>query len=213
MDSSDTAYQHGVHIKIEPTREEDVVNSPLLRLDGQGIPAIIAPNAQITFDTLKANLRFDSPALRAFTGFLAHVGGSWAFKEGTTLSDVTIDVPKNMPYPEGIADELYLGCALASTDGKPLSETKSATCSLVSTSFNTGFKLENKAGKINGTQNGTLPVLVARVAGTVTDRAIAGMRWRFHDWHDAVLQKGVVGADGVLRIPSDLPVWYVELTR
>ncbi len=134
-------------------------------------------------------------------------------RSGTTLSDVHIAVPKDMPYPEGIADEQYIGFALYSTDGKPLHETKTAACSLVSTSFNTDFKLANDHGKINGTNAGHLPVLTARVGGTITDPALAGMHWEFHDWSGAILATGTIAADGVLKIPNEQPVWYVALSR
>jgi len=208
-----TTYQYGVRLSIDPKREDDDVKGPYLRLDGASVPAVIKPNDQITFDTLKANLQFDAPAMRAFTGFLAHIGGRWTSRLGTTLSDVQFSVPKDMPYPEGIADEQYVGFALYSTDGKSLNESKSAACSLVSTSFNTGFKLKNDHGNISGSNAGTLPVLTARVGGTITDTAIAGMKWEFHTWSGSVLAKGTIAADGVLKIPSDQPVWYVSLTR
>ena len=207
-----TTYQYGVRIRIDPTREDDEVKGPILRLDGAYSPAVLKPTAQVTFDTLRGGLGFDAPGLAAFTGFFAKFGDSMSFTTaGATLSGVSITVPPEMPYPEGIAEEKYLGFALYSTDGKPLAEATAISCSLVSTSFNTGFKW----GPVNHGQTvgGTLPVQVARVAGTVTAKALAGMTYTFRDWHDQRIGGGTVGTDGALRIPSDQPIWYVALTR
>ncbi len=207
-----TTYQYGVRLVIDPTREDDAVDGPYIRLDGAGSPAIIRPNNQICFETLKGGLTFDAPEFAAFTGFFNHFGSSMTFPgSGVTLSGVTVDVPAAMPYPEGIAEEKYLGFSLYSTDQQPLATSKAVSCSLVSTSFNTGFKW----GAVNNgkTEGGTLPVQVARVAATVTAKALAGMTYSLRDWHDQEIGTGTVGADGALTITSSKPIWYVALTR
>jgi hypothetical protein len=63
------------------------------------------------------------------------------------------------------------------------------------------------------TDYGKAPVLVTRVGGTVTAPALAGMRWRMIDFNQRVLAEGAVGADGILRVPADRPVWVAELER
>jgi len=52
-----------------------------------------------------------------------------------------------------------------------------------------------------------------RAGATVTAPALAGMRWRMVDFDERTLAEGVVGADGVLTIPADQPVWLTELDR
>jgi len=207
-----TTYQHGVRILIDPKREDDEVKGPYIRLDGEGSPAVIKPNEQITFDTLRGGLTFNAPGVAAFTGFQAHFGDTLDFSaSGTVLKGVQVVVPPGMPYADGLAEERYIGFALYSTDGKPLAESKAMSCSLVCSSFNTGFKLgQDNDGKPIA---GTLPVLVARVAGTVVSKALAGAAYTLRDWHNQPIGKGTVGADGALAIPADKPVWVVELTR
>jgi len=39
------------------------------------------------------------------------------------------------------------------------------------------------------------------------------MRYRITNLHERVLAGGVIGADGVLRVPEHRPVWVAELTR
>jgi hypothetical protein len=93
--------------------------------------------------------------------------------------------------------------------------------SLVSTSFNTGFRLDhdklrhefvwgrNIGAKIDG---GRSPVLVARVGALVDMPMLDGMRYSMKDWHFNTLDEGAV-ENGVLRISAGKPVFFVELTR
>lgn len=87
----------------------------------------------------------------------------------------------------------------------------------MSTSFNTGFTMGTgdslSAYKPpTGTEAGEAPVLVARVAATAQSPALDGMRYTLIDWHMNEIGSGVV-ADGALAIPSDQPMFCVELSR
>jgi hypothetical protein len=104
---------------------------------------------------------------------------------------------------------LYVNFALYSTDGSPLDKASKISLSLVSTSFNTGFSLGT--GK-NPHKAGDLPVLVARVGGTVKAPALEGMRYTLRDWHLKDIGTGVV-QNGTFTLPSDKPVFFVEFTR
>jgi hypothetical protein len=105
-------------------------------------------------------------------------------------------------------------------DGKPLAETRRATISLVSTSFNTSFDMARKPfdvwnakdAKRTPTKAGKLPVLVVRVGGEIESPALTGMTYTFRDWHLKPLHTGKI-QDTTLRIPANLPIFYVELTR
>ncbi len=212
MDMLQTVYEHGVRIEIDPTRTEDKVVGPVVTFEQRKTHNPYTPTDEITFDWKKGHLRFDSPGAVAFTGLLANYGPRVRFDAGVTLSDVSVHNPEGIFDPVG-PDEKYISFALHSTDGKPLDECRSASLSLVSTSFNTGFQLGNKAKGVERTVRGTLPVLVARVAGTVQADALAGMRYRMLDWHMEEIGAGRVGSDGTLRVPNDKPVFAVELTR
>lgn len=213
-----TTYKQGVRLLIDPTREDDEVRGPMVRYDAESHPTQIAPTDQIAYDTRRGGLTFDAPGGAAFAGFMSRFGDTLRFPNaGVELRDVVINVPADMPYPEDLVEDRYIAFGLIAEDGKPLAATRSATLSLVSTSFNSGFVhtldgggKELHDGKAKG---GGWPVLVARVAGTVASPAIAGMRYRFLDWHMQALASGTVGNDGLLRIPNTLPVWQVALER
>lgn len=184
-------------------------------------PCPIRPTDEIAYDWHHGNLQLDSAAAASFVGFygaLQHPEDGVRFeKAGVTLRDVSVRNPDGIAYPVE-EDERYIGFSLTSTDGMPLSECDNAIVSLVSTSFNTGFELdtgESKVKEFAGAQvakGGDLPVLVARVAGTIECAAIDGMTYRMVDFEQRELATGMV-EDESLAIPADQPVWFIELTR
>ena len=212
MDMLQTVYQHGGRIEIDPTREDDEVIGPVVKFADRNQHNPYTPTKQITFDWKKGFLRLDAPAAVAFAGLMANVGEAVSFDAGVTLRDVRIRHPEGI-YERVGDDEKYIAFALVSRDGKPLAACGQATLSLVSTSFNTGFRLADPAGGGRRTVAGTTPVLVARVGGVVRARALAGMRYELLDWHMGRIGSGQVGEDGVLEVPADKPVFCVQLTR
>jgi hypothetical protein len=131
------------------------------------------------------------------------------------LRDVRVVNPPDMPYPVR-EDARYITFALASTDGAPLGECERAVLSLVSTGFNTGYRLESARAADGRTPDvaepGTLPVLVARVSAQIAGEAIDGMRYTLYDYEMNVIRRGVV-RNGVLDISAADPVFFVELQR
>lgn len=206
-----TTYAHGVRMLIDPTRETDEVVGPTIDPMAQGLPNIIRSTPEITFNVAKGGLILDSPSAAGFTGFLANFPAPLVFRSGIVLENAKVSVPKNMPYPEGIAEEKYLSFMVVSQDGLPLAQTRKATLSLKSTSFNTGFKMLLRPDSLSN--GGELPVLEARPSATVRGQALSGMSCRFLDWHFRPVSEGKVGPGGRLFIPSDKDVWVVELTR
>ncbi len=217
-----TTYRYGARLLIDPSREDDVVTGPTYK------PRVyelcpIAPTDEIAYDWQRGNLRFDAPEVAMFTGFFAHLKtpSTHFAKSVVTLSQVEVVNPAGTPYPVS-ADEKYIEFCLASADDKPLAESRRATLSLVSTSFNTGFKLDltkltREFGWFLNTgatvSTGTAPVLVSRVGAAVTAPALAGMRYTMRDWLLAVIGTGTVPATGRLRVPAENPIFMVELTR
>jgi len=211
MDMLPTTYQYGVRIQIDPAREETEVIGPVVKGADYFTHNPYTPTPEITFDWKKGYLVMDSPSAVAWTGLLAQYGSDQVrFANGATLSDVKIVNPEGIYDPVG-DDEKYVAFALYSEDGKPLAETKKACLSLVSTSFNTGFKLGGDEGA-KSTVRGDLPVLVARVGATVACPALAGMKYTLRDWHMEPIGEGTVEG-GTLVIPAEKSVWVVELTR
>ena len=189
---------------VDPAREDDAVEGPVVKLGSLGYPTPLRPTDEITFDWNRGNLVFDAPGVAQFTGFLAQHGPKVEFENGVVLSDVTIRNDEGIPYPVG-EDEQYISFCLTSEDGKPLAETSRAMLSLVSTSFNTGLDVPARKW-------GSLPVLYARVGGTITAPALDGMRYTLRDWHMREIGKGIV-KNATLKISADLPVFTVEMER
>jgi hypothetical protein len=211
-----TVYQHGVRIRIDPTREDDEVIGPVVRFEDRHTHNPYTPTEQIVFDWKKGYLKFDAPSAVAFTGLMANVGDTITFDHGVTLSDVEIHHPEGFADPV-TEDEKYIAFALHALDSKPLRESNRVSLSIVSTSFNSGFKMGTDPAPSpykppTGTVGGEAPVLVARVAATLTSPAIDGMQYTLFNWRLEPIGSGVI-ADGRLHVPADQPVFFVVLTR
>lgn len=212
MDMLPTTYQHGVRIEIDPTRDDDTVVGPVVKGADYNTHNPYTPTDAITFDWKQGFLKMDAPAAMAWTGFLGKVGEHVVFTDGSRLDSVTFNNDENI-YEAMTPEEGYLAFAAYSEDGLPLAQSKQAAVSLVSTSFNDGFRIEQKEDGTRQVHGGKLPVRHVRVGGTFRSAAIAGMRFTLRDWHLDNLGEGTVGADGVLVIPGDKPVWFIELRR
>lgn len=204
-----TAYQHGVRLRIDLSRDEDTVEGPVVSFADRMKHNPYTPTPQITFDWKKGYLRLDSPAAVAWTGLLGKHGDELTFANGITVSNVAIRNDEGLADPMS-DDEKYIAFALASDDGRPLAETKRATLSLVSTSFNTGFKLLMMPQRLS--TSGTGPVLHARVGATIGGKVLAGMSYRLVDFNGREIGKGQV-VENAIKVPNDQPVWIIELTR
>ncbi len=224
LDMLQTVYQYGARLLIDPTREDDEVRGPVVRIEDRFSHNPYTPTPEIRIDWNSGNIVFDAPGAAVFTGFLPKVGGKQVFANGVTLSDIAIDNPAGI-YDPVTAEEGYISFALHSEDGKPLAACKQAAVVLVSTSFNSGFSMAKSdfertgatdsplyASAGEGRKNGGLPVLVSRVAGTVTSKAIDGMHYTMYDWTMRSLGEGTV-AGGTLRVPNDKPVFIIRLQR
>ncbi len=224
LDMLQTVYQYGARVLIDPTREDNEVRGPVVKIEDRYSHNPYTPTKQISIDWKLGNIVFDAPGAAAFTGFLPKVGGKHTFANGVTLSDVSFVSPPGSYDPVTDA-EGYLAFALHSEDGKPLATCHTAALVLVSTSYNTGFKLAKSDFEQTGStasplyataganrHNGSLPVLVTRVAGTVASPAIDGMAYTMYDWTMQPIGEGRV-AGGKLSVPNDKPVFIIRLKR
>jgi pimeloyl-ACP methyl ester carboxylesterase len=210
LDMVYTAYQYGLRIKIDPTREQDEVIGPVVSIQDRSTHNPYTPTGQITFDWKKGYLMMDAPAAVAWTGLLANYGDQVRFNSGVVLRNVTLENPQGI-YDPVREDERYIAFALDSMDGKPLLECQRASLSLVSTSFNSGFSLAPN-GDPEGGESGHLPVLKVAVGATVDCPALDGCRYTFRDWHMNPIGSGVV-RNGQLDVPADADIFVVELER
>jgi len=214
-----TTYRHGTRMICDTSRWEDSVSGPVLTR-GQYEPNPFRPNDQITYNWRKGYLMFDAPGTATFTGFFATYGGPVVFKNGVKLSNVKVINPPGIAYPVG-DNELYVSFSLTARDGLPLDKTKNAIISLVSTSFNKDFKLDESKivneyvwqGNPGATVSvGTGPQQIVRAGATITAPALTGMKYVMRDWFMKPIGQGAI-AKGEIRIPADKPVYMVELSR
>ncbi len=215
LDMLQTTYEYGVRIFIDPTRDDDEVIGPVVRFEDRNTHNPYRPTNQILFDWKKGYLSKDAPTGVAWTGMLAHYGEQVTFNHGVTLRNVVINNPEGIFQPVR-EDEKYIAFSLYATDGQPLENAKSASLSLVSTSFNTGFRLGdtvvNPYRPPQGTVGGRFPVLVARVGATIEAPALDGMSYTLRDWHMKEIGRGRV-ENGVFTLSSEQPVFVVEFER
>jgi hypothetical protein len=209
-----TAFRHGLRMSVDPTQAKTTVEGPLVypRVH-EGNP--MRPTPEIEWDWRRSHLKLDAPTAAAYTGFFAQHGGPLRFSSGLALDNISIHNPPDAPYPVG-PDENFFSFGAVALDGKPLEESASIEISLVSTSFNTGahYNPENVArGKQwEGAKQGTAPVLVSRVGGTLRGDWLDGMRYRFLDWHLNEIATGVVKGSS-LDIPNNIPVFLIRLEK
>ncbi len=213
MDMLPTTYQHGLRIHIDPTRDDDAVIGPVVKGADYLTHNPYTPTEQVTFDWKQGFLSMQAPAALAWTGFLGNIDGEHiAFADGSRLDRVIFANDEGI-YEAMTPEEGYLAFCAYSEDGLPLAQSRHAAVSLVSTSFNDGFRIERKDDGSIQVHGGGLPVRHARVGGVFTSPAIAGMRYTLRDWHLDSLGEGTVGADGAMMIPADQPLWFIELRR
>jgi len=205
LDMLQTAYQYGSRLVIDPTRADDEVRGPVVRFADRNTHNPYTPTTQIDFDWKKGHLKIDSPFASAFTGSLDESAEFAA--SGVRLADVNIIDPPGTAEP--IAAKNFVTFSLYATDGNPLATARTASLLLVSTSFNTGFALDEKGWAKNG---GSTPILVSRVGATIQSPVLVGMRYQFLDWNLKALGDGLI-SDGTLRVPGELPIFLVNLSR
>jgi hypothetical protein len=214
MDMLYTTYQYGVRIAIDPTREHDHVDGPVVRFADRHTHNPYTPTSQITFDWRRGSLQMDSPSATFWTGLLARHGDELKFANApVTVRNVTLNNPPGIFSPVS-GDEKYIAFAMQSLDGQSIERAARWSISLVSTSFNSGFSvqgvdLDNKIKSVRG----DLPVLVTRVGAEVESPALAGAEYVMLDWSFDPIARGSIGADGRLTIPVDKPVFVIELSR
>lgn len=224
-----TTYRYGSRVVVDPGREDDEVEGHTIRPNVfESNP--VKPNDAITYDWRRGFVTMDAPGVASYTGFFGEYGApTVAFGNGVKFTDITFDNPERIAYPV-TPEEGYCSITLASCDGKPLAGTRRAVLVPVSTSFNTGYRLDltksNQGRQSAGPKDcppqehwgawlengGEEPVLVVRVGVTVRSEAIDGMKYTFRDWYMNDIGCGVV-EDGKLEVPSDKEVWLVELSR
>jgi len=126
-------------------------------------------------------------------------------RTGVRLFAVEVVNHEDMPYP-GTPEERYIAFSLNSVEGKPLHQTSRATLYLVSRSFNPGYRLdmEGEPQEFFGpgiAEAGSLPVRVARVAGTVESEAIDGIVYTMFDYEMNEIGRGRV-RNGRIEVPA-----------
>ena len=140
---------------------------------------------------------------------------------GEKLEGITLNIPDGTPFVRD--GERYVCFAMCSQDGKPLAGSGDIVAMAVSTSWNTGFKIdmdkydtEFKAtghGPISAARSiegGDLPVLVTRVGWTLNAPWLAGMSADRHDFSLETYRTDQLDSSS-LSVGADEPLFFVNL--
>ena len=180
LDMLSTAYRYGSRLVIDPEQEDFLnIDGSVIRYNGYETPCPARPTDQLEFDYQKGHILIDAPGVVSYVGFFGQYGSDEiVFTNGVRLSGISYSVPEGCPYPPE-EDEKFICFSLVSGDGKPLEDCSKAVLSLVSSSFNTGFRVDSDTGKVS---YGDVPVLVTRVGAKVYVPHLAGAEWRMIDF-------------------------------
>ncbi len=219
---SPTTFRYGSRIHIDTARASGEILGPSYRGRVYEVNPI-TPTPQVTYDWQKGHLTFDAPGVAMYTGFLGQYGQERVgFKNGVVFDNVEIYNPPGMPYPVS-ADEKYVSISCTSTDGTRLEDAQEILLSAVSTSFNSGFKLdpsklkrefawtfkENTGATVDV---GKLPVQVSRVGVTVETPSWTGYYYEMLDFHLRPLAQGKIQGKQ-LHIPGDQEIFLVRVVK
>ncbi len=211
-----TAMQFGLRLRFDP-------NEPKSHFIGRNqatYESVCRPTPQITYQWKQGQLIIESPRVRVIAGFVPE---SHVFEGGEKLGDITLRVPDGTPFVRD--GERYVCFALCSQDDRPLGESGDVVAMAVSTSWNTGFKIdldkhdaELKAtghGPISAARSidaGGLPVLITRVGWTWNAPWLAGMTAERHDFSLETYRTERLDSPS-LHVGEEEPLFFVRLKR
>ena len=143
-----TVYQHGVRIKIDPTRDNDEVVGPVVTFDQRKTHLKYSPTDELTFDVANGSFKAGAPMAVAYAGRVSK-GGSIQWND-VSVSAIEVSNPEGIFDPVDV-DNPWLSVSIYSMDDKPLSQSQMAAISIASTSFNTGYSMGDHNGfRISG---------------------------------------------------------------
>jgi hypothetical protein len=211
-----TAMQFGLRLRFDP-------NAPKSHFIGKNTMTfedVCRPTPEITYRWKQGQLIIESPRVRVIAGFVPE---AHTFECGEKLEGISVGIPEGTPYVrEG---ERYVCFALCSQDDKPLAESGDIVAMAVSTSWNTGFKLNTDKydAELKATQHGpisaarslewgSLPVLVTRVGWTLQAPWLAGLTAERHDFSLETYRTDQL-KNPSLTVDADEPLFFIHLKR
>lgn len=211
-----TAMQFGLRLRFDPKSPR----SHFIGRHGETYENICKPTPQITYEWKEGRLIIQSPQALVIAGFIPK---AFKFNGGEILDDVHLNIPGGTPYiREG---ERYVCFAMCSQDDQPLSHSGDIVAMAVSTSWNTGFKLdlpkyasELKAsghGPLSAARSidpGTLPVLTTRVGWTFHAPWLKGMRAERHDFSLNPYRTDLLDESAVC-VSAEEPLFFINIKR
>jgi hypothetical protein len=211
-----TAMQFGMRLRFDPNEPKSHFIGP----NKSSYDSICRPTPEITYRWKQGLLVIESPRVRVIAGFVPE---SFTFDGGEKLQDITLNVPEGTPYVE--KNQRYVCFALCSQDDKPLAQSADVVAMAVSTSWNTGFRIdldkydaELKAtshGPLSAAKSinpGTMPVLVTRVGWTLNAPWLKGMTAERHDFSLETYRTDHLDGPS-LHTKADEPLFFVNLKR
>jgi len=183
-----TAVLQGLRLTLDD--QWDGLLDPDAPLSPETLPKLLRMGSQIAWNWGDGLLKVDAPAVKMAIGFPK---GPVSFGDGVRLSKTNRE---------------FVAFVLSSVDGKPIGESAELNLSIVSESRNTDYTWDPKK---NNPMVGKAPVIVDRVACTVTLPEAAGRRCRKLDFALRVIEE--TDASRAVTLDAKQPVFYCELVR
>ncbi|HVJ47478.1 MAG TPA: hypothetical protein VM511_13895, partial [Luteolibacter sp.] len=182
----DDVFSRGARLRFEPDGDFDLIKENAVSGPEDGA----VHGGPVTWDWRKGRLIIDTPTAKVFVGPAPAEG--WKFGGGITLSGIS---------------KPWISFALASADGRPLTECSKAWVSSMADAVNTGFEFDwNVKGgpteQAKAIRNmGAAPVIVDRVDYTVSFPT--KMKWQVDAYDFAVRRlQETSGTNSVVRVRS-----------
>jgi hypothetical protein len=219
-----TVYRYGLRLEFDMNQDKPVkVDGPYV-LNRAFQYFVIKPTDQITYDWQKGYLEFDTNKGKSIVGFLPK---NWSFGNDVTFSDITINHPQGQSYV--IEGERYAALSFVAKDGKNLESSKNLTLTAVSTSFNEGFKVNEKlipqrttdkpyAGLLWGEKYSKLfeqkgsKVLVSRVGAVIESPVLKNKNYVEYDFNLNRIGQGKC-KHGRYILNAQKPIFFVEFIQ
>ena len=190
------AWRQGIRLVYDPENP----SSPLPAVGPKTDRLQLGDFTEICWAGQRGYMRINAPGVKAYVGF---ADPEVLFKD-TRIAGLNRD---------------FVNIGIVAEDGLPLTASSSILITMVSDSTNTDFRLDPSRRAPGLTQNlaagivktGGSPVLVERVAGTISGKWLEGLRYSKHDFRRRIYATGELS--GSLSISADEPLFYARLTR
>ncbi len=192
------AWREGLVVSFDPTKKTTKI--PPAHPHWRSRYAQMGPYVKFDWSTKKGTQVINSPQARAIVGF---------YGPDAKIGDLTI---------KGV-DQEYSSITFVAEDGKPLTNSGKILATFLSTSHNTGVKIDPSIMKRRWARGaadatvarGSLPVINYRLSAKVSAPWLVGKRYYKYSFDRKCYDSGTVGKS--FSVSKDEPLFYVKFLR